>query len=450
MTNRIFGFVVILLAMAAFSHYGLFGNNMQPAPILVLGFLLLSCYCIGYFLEFIKLPRITGYIFGGLFLGPYFLKFYTQQSVDALYFLNNLALAFIAFCAGGELHLNSIRKRIKSLTIMLIGITLAVFLGVTLSITTISPYIPFMCEYPLRVKIAIAAIFGVICTARSPSSAIAIITETKAKGPCTDTILSITIAMDVLVIMLFAVTISVCQVFISPDSSIDLMFLGSLLFEICIAFILGFLLGKGIVFLITNVGVEFPVIIVAMGFIVIKFCHLLSEYLHNAYDISLHLEPLLICMAAGFTVQNLSKHGTKFLNSMNQVSLPIYVAFFAITGASMNIEILKTGWILGLVIVLSRGLMIFIGSNIFGRIAGEKPELYNNAWLGFITQAGVSLGLVAEVVRRFPEIGIHIKSILIAAITFNQIIGPASFKYMLNKVGESKAKRDESMRNNSK
>jgi Kef-type K+ transport system membrane component KefB len=432
--------------MASFSHFGLFGNNLQPVPVLVLGFLLLSCYCVGYFLELIKLPRITGYIFGGLFLGPYFLKFYTHQSVEALYFLNNLALAFIAFCAGGELQLKSIRKRIKSLAIILIGITLVILIGVTISITAISSYIPFMRDYPLRVKIAVAAIFGVICTARSPSSAIAIITETKAKGPCTDTILSITIAMDVLVIMLFAVIISVCQVFISPESTIDLVFLGNLLFEILIAFILGFLLGKGIVFLITNVGVEFPVIIVAMGFIVIKFCHLLSEYLHSIHDISLHLEPLLICMAAGFTVQNLSKHGTKFLSSMNRVSLPIYIAFFAITGASMNIEILKTGWILGLIIVMSRGLMIFIGSKFFGRIAGEKPELYNNAWLGFITQAGVSLGLVSEVVRRFPDIGIHIKSILIASITFNQIIGPAAFKYMLNRVGESKIRRDESIK----
>ncbi len=425
--------------MAAFSHFGLFGNVDQPVPILVLGFMLLAAHSFGVFLEKIGLPRITGYIFGGLLLGPYFLKFYHQESIESLFFLNNLALAFIAFCAGGELHLNTIKKRIKSLTFMLTGITFVVLTGVTFTVTCMSSFIPFMRGYPISVRIAIAAIFGVICTARSPSSAIAIITETKAEGHCTDTVLSITIAMDVVVIMLFAIIISLCQVMIVPASSIDIMFIVDLLFEIALAFLLGFLLGKGIIFLIRNVGVDLPVIVAAMGFIVIKFCHLFGEYLHEIHAVSLHLEPLLICMAAGFTVQNFSKHGNKFLESMERVSLPIYVAFFAITGASMNMEVLKTGWVLGLVIVVSRTLMIYIGTYTSGKAAGEDPRIYKNAWLGFLTQAGVSLGLVAEVVRRFPEIGLHVQSILVAAITLNQIIGPAAFKYMLNKVGETKA-----------
>jgi len=143
-------------------------------------------------------------------------------------------------------------------------------------------------------------------------------------------------------------------------------------------------------------------------------------------------------MTAGFTVQNFSKHGKTFLLNMDRVSLPIYVAFFAITGASINVGILKEGWLLGLFIATTRGLMVYAGSLISGKLAGAEPAIYKNAWMGFITQAGVSLGLVAEMVRRFPEIGIYVQSILIAAITLNQIIGPIAFKYALRKVGESK------------
>ncbi len=439
MIYRLSSFVLILGSMAAFSHFGLFGNMNQPVPILVLGFMLLASYSVGYFLEKIGLPRITGYIFGGLFLGPYFLKFYQQDSVEALFFLNNLALAFIAFCAGGELRFDTIKKRLKSILYMLLGSTFIVFAGVSIIVIFLSPFIPFMKNFPIGIKIVIAAIFGVISTARSPSSAIAIITETKAKGPCTESVLSVTIAADVVVIMIFAITVSIAQVMIVPASSIDILFIISLLFEIVLAFVLGFLLGKGIIFLIRNVGVELPVIIAAMGFIVIKFCHLLGDYLHEMHDFSLHLEPLLICMAAGFTVQNFSKHGNRFLHSMERVSLPIYVAFFAITGASMNMEVLKTGWLLGLIIVGSRTFMLFIGTYLGSKTAGDDPLLYKNTWLGFLTQAGVSLGLVTEIVRRFPEIGLHIQSILVAAITLNQIIGPAAFKFMLNKVGETKA-----------
>ena len=81
--------------------------------------------------------------------------------------------------------------------------------------------------------------------------------------------------------------------------------------------------------------------------------------------------------------------------------------------------------------------MLFIGSYTSGRLSGDRPLTYRNTWLGFITQAGVSLGLLSEVVRRIPEIGIPIQTILITAITLNQLIGPVAFKYALEKTGET-------------
>jgi len=276
--------------------------------------------------------------------------------------------------------------------------------------------------------------------ARSPSSTIAIISETKAKGNYTDTVLSVTIATDVVIIILFAVVISACEILIVGGSAISLSFLLELIGEIATAFALGFLLGKGIVFLIEKVKVEFPIVITAMGFFVIKFSHLLGDYLHEIHEINLHLEPLLICMAAGFTVQNFSTHGTTFLERMDRVSLPIYIAFFAVTGASIAVDVLKTAWFLGLIVVISRIIMFYVGCYFSGRLSGDPPEIYKNTWLGFITQAGVSLGLLAEVVRRFPEIGVPIQTILIASITLNQVIGPVAFKYVLFKVGEARVK----------
>ncbi|MCK5222420.1 MAG: potassium transporter TrkA, partial [Candidatus Aminicenantes bacterium] len=67
----------------------------------------------------------------------------------------------------------------------------------------------------------------------------------------------------------------------------------------------------------------------------------------------------------------------------------------------------------------------------------------DNGWLGFITQAGISLGLLSEVLRRFPETGVHIQAILIATITLNQIIGPIGFKYGLYRAGETFLNRKE-------
>ena len=427
--------------MALIVYAAPFGLPGKISPTLILGFMLLAAYCIGFLLERIGLPRITGYIFAGLFLGPYFLKFYSKEAVADLSFLNSLALAFIAFCAGGELKLANLRRKLKSILFLISGVTFAVFTGVTLIVFFLSGFIEFMSGYNVVARLAISAIFGVIAVARSPSSAIAVICETKAEGEYTDIVLSVTIAMDVVIIIFFAVIISACEILISAGSSISIIFLLDLLLEITIAFVLGFLLGKAIIFLIEKIKIEFPVVITAVGFLVIEFSHFLGNYLQENLDIHINLEPLLICMAAGFTVQNFSKHGTTFLQRMEDVSYPIFIAFFAITGADIDVDILKSGWFLGLVIVLSRIIMIYTGSYFSGRLSRDRPEIYKNTWLGFITQAGVSLGLLSEVVRRFPEIGLPIRTILIAAITLNQVIGPIAFKYALFKVGEAKVKK---------
>ncbi len=436
MLNKIISLFLALVTMSFIVHAGL-NLNQKNCPALVLGFILITAYCIGQLLEKIGLPGIVGYILTGLFMGPYFLKFYTSSAINELSFINNLALAFIAFCAGGELRLSNIRRILKPIIYYISGITLVVFTGITLLVFSISSLIPFLSGLNPGVKLAVSAIFGIITVARSPSSAIAIISETKAKGPYTDLVLSVSVAMDVIIIMLFAITISVSQIFIYTKGGMDLSFIAALILEIAIAFLLGYLLGKFIVFLIEKVKVEFAVVIIAMGFLVIEISRLLGEYLHEVHNIGFEIEPLLICMAAGFTVQNFSDHGKKFLKRMDRVSLPIYIAFFAMTGAAMNINILRTGWLFGLIIVVARLILINIGSYFSGKLSKTPTKIYKNAWLGFITQAGVSLGLLTEVVRRFPDIGPSIQTILIAAIIMNQIIGPIAFKYGLKKVGET-------------
>jgi len=436
MLNKIISLFLALATMSFIVHAGL-KLNQKDCPTLVLGFILIVAYCIGKLLEKIGLPGIVGYILTGLFMGPYFLKFYTHTAINELSFINNLALAFIAFCAGGELRLSNIRRILKPIIYYISGVTLVVFTGITLLVFSISSLIPFLSGLNLSVKLAVSAIFGIITVARSPSSAIAIISETKAKGPYTDLVLSVSVAMDVIIIMLFAVIISVSQIFIHTKGGLDLSFIAALIFEIAVAFLLGYLLGKFIVFLLEKVKVEFAIVIIAMGFFVIEFSRLLGNYLHEVHNIGFEIEPLLICMAAGFTVQNFSRYGKNFLKRLDRVSLPIYIAFFAMTGAAIDINILRTGWLFGLIIVLARLILINIGSYFSGKLSKTPTKIYKNAWLGFITQAGVSLGLLTEVVRRFPYLGSSVQTILIAAIIMNQIIGPIAFKYGLKKVGET-------------
>ena len=436
MRYRLLSFLLIIASMVLLTGGGWFGPRVDAPPTLALGFLLLAGYLVGFFGEYVKLPRITGYILAGVLFGPYLCGFFTQRAVLELGFLNNLALAFIAFCAGGELKVSNLRDKLRSIISIVLGNVL-ILAGVTLAVFLAAPFIPFMAGYSRPVHLGIAAIFGVISTARSPSSAIAVISELKARGPFTDVVLAVTVVMDVVVVLLFAIVLSLCQVLITPGSHFSPALIFELLLQIAAAFALGYGLGRGIIFLADRVHVELPVIVAGMGFLVIKTCHLLGDHMLDTYHISLHLEPLIICMAAGFTVQNFSDHGDRFVHSMDRVSMPIYVAFFALSGAAINFEALSSGWMIGLMVVFIRAVMMYVGTYASSRVVGDPPRIYKYAWLGFITQAGVSLGLLAEVVRRFPEVGIYVQSILIAAITVNQIVGPIAFKWVLGFVGEA-------------
>ncbi len=146
-------------------------------------------------------------------------------------------------------------------------------------------------------------------------------------------------------------------------------------------------------------------------------------------------------MAAGFTVQNFSKQGEIFLKRMEKVSIPIFLTFFSITGASINLNTLAQGWFIGVIAFLSRILTIYAGSFISGKMAGAIESITKWGWMGFITQAGVSLGLLSEVLRRFPEFGTKIQTILIATITINQIVGPILLKYGLTLSKETRNER---------
>ena len=436
MILRTIALSLVIAAALLVKNLGL-GFYREACPALVLGIMLLGSYCLGFILEKRGLPRIVGYIFAGLLMGPFFLKLYTFAEIRNLNFINKLALAFIALCAGGELRLASIRKLLKSILYYMSGVTIVVFMGTSLAVFFLSTFIPFMADLAIPLRLAISCIFGTIAVARSPSSTIAIISETKAKGSYTDIVLSATIATDVFIIILFAIVISITQAIMLGSGGIKLSLVSSLSFEIAAAFLIGFLLGKFIVFLLDKAHVEFPVIIIAMGFIVIEFSHFFGDYLHEAHEIGLELEPLLVCMAAGFTVQNYSEHGQGFLERMDRVSMPIYIAFFSMTGASIDLHVLRTGWLLGLIVVAVRLISLYFGSYISGRLAKNEPILYKNTWLGFITQAGVSLGLLVEVGRRFSDLGPYIQTILTASIIINQVIGPVAFKAGLKKVGET-------------
>jgi hypothetical protein len=54
-----------------------------------------------------------------------------------------------------------------------------------------------------------------------------------------------------------------------------------------------------------------------------------------------------------------------------------------------------------------------------------------------ISQAGLTLGLSVVVVRTFPEFGESFRSLVIATVAINEVVGPVLFKVALDRAGET-------------
>ena len=72
-------------------------------------------------------------------------------------------------------------------------------------------FIPFFSVLTESQQLAAALLIACLAVARSPSSAIAIISELNAKGPFTTLVLAVTVMMDVVVVVLFTITLMIAR-----------------------------------------------------------------------------------------------------------------------------------------------------------------------------------------------------------------------------------------------
>ncbi|MFC1852505.1 cation:proton antiporter, partial [candidate division CSSED10-310 bacterium] len=384
----------------------------------------------------IHLPLISGCIFTGIIAGPYVSGFLSINMVDQFSLIDDLALSFIALTAGGELRLLSLKKRSRAIILNIILQTVIVFCLVSLFVAFAGSCFGLAGSLSFAQTIVLSILLGVVAVARSPSSAIAIISECRAAGPFTDTVLGVTVVLDVLIIIFFTFALAASKIILTGSGVINIHVLMALSLEMMASFLIGTVLGKGIAFYIKRVGHDLPLFLLFIAFAVSKMSIWIGNFMDVHYSISLHLEPLLICMSAGFVVQNFSDSGSFFMESLDRIALPIYVLFFSLAGAALNLESLLQCWPLALFIVVIRSLGIFSASYAAGKFSRDPPTHYKHAWMAYLTQAGVAIGLAQLANRQFPEIGDYLMTIVLAVITVNQVVGPITFKIALGRVGE--------------
>jgi len=412
--------------LMAFLHRVTAGGPLEARATLALGFLLLAAYVGGEIARRARLPRLTGYLLVGFAVGPAWLGLVRREEVDALRFIGDAAVALIALAAGAELTRDALRQgggrvafaRLAS------GAIVFPFLAVSLVLLSVSPWFPLTRHQPVGDAVVVALVLGTLAAASSPVLTMAIMSELDGRGPVARTLLGVTVVQDIAVAILFALVL-VLGGALTSAGALNVAVAGTAILRLVGSAAAGALLGFALGRYLSLVRRDTVLFLVATAFVAAEGARLMQ------------LETLIIALAAGFYLENFAPaEGERLRRELKRGSLPVYVAFFALTGAGLRVGVLADLWPWILLLVGLRLVSVRYGLLWAGRHPSVTPAMARDGWLGLISQAGMALGLAQLARRAFPEWGVSLETLIVAMIGVHQVAGPICFRMALVRAGE--------------
>ncbi len=391
-----------------------------------LGVLLLAGTLMSELLEVLRLPHISGYLAAGFICGPYVLHLVDAETVHRLQPVNGLTVALISLAGGAELKVDLVRRTARSVLVATLVQSPLVFFVVGAAFLALAPYTPFA-DLPPRAIFAVAVLWAILAVSRSPTALLGIFSQLRPKGPLAEFSLAFVMFSNLVVIVMMAVGIALVRPLLDSDASLSLSNLGLLGRELLGSATLGITLGIALAVYLRLVGQNLLLVLLVLGVGV-------SELLRY-----IQLDAMLAFLVAGFVVENFSAQGPKLLKAIENTGAVVYVIFFALAGAHLDLPALKMFYPVALTLCLVRCVATWgaaVGGSWFAR---DQPVVRRWGWSGLVAQAGLALGLSTVVVRAFPSVGIEFQTMAIAVIAINEVIGPMVFKLGLDRAGESRS-----------
>jgi Kef-type K+ transport system membrane component KefB/CBS domain-containing protein len=388
------------------------------------GVLLVLCLFMGRVMSHCRIPKVTGYLLAGVLLNPSALSFFFDgpgenlfDALDNLRFISDLALGLIAFSIGGEFQNERFKKMGKTV------------LTVSLFETTLTFCIVFSALFFFTTNLSLAVCLGILAIATAPAATLLVLREYDSDGVVTNSLLILTGLNNFICLVLFSLFVPTViapgtGASLSSANRVLLFTLGSVAIALMVGFLLGFLLSlfeKRITKPAERIVLIFATIVLGIG---------LSQMLG--------VSPLLVNLIIGATVINLAHNGDRLFEELKNIDLPLYAAFFALSGANLHWELLST---------ISGVGVIYCGGRIAGKMLGvtlgaikarASYNLKKYGGCGLLSQAGVALGLALIVEDRNENLGEIVSTTILSTVIFFEILGPIAVRWAIVQSGEVK------------
>lgn len=398
---------------------------MELTVLLFAGILIATGLFFGKVAKYFKLPNVTGYLVGGLLVGPSFFNIIKTEQIHSLTVVSSVALGFIAFSIGNEMKI-SYFKRAGTRPIVIA--VLEAVMGVLFVLIAVLLYFVITGRFNLD-NLRFALVLSAIAAATAPAATMMVVRQYRAKGPLTETLLSVVAIDDSVAIVLFGILVAVANALGNTSDASLVLHLLKPFYEILISLVLGGITGVLLMWgcrIFSSRGNRISLVI-ALLFILLYLVKLLEG------------SSLLAAMAMGFVFVNASQHVDEINQLTNNITPPIFILFFVLSGAELNIQVLFQVGMIGIIYVLFR-----VGGKIFGAWWGAKitkadPVISKYLGYALVPQAGVAIGLSLVATQVLPEaIGSSIRMIILAATLIYELFGPVITKIALTKAGDIK------------
>ncbi len=372
-----------------------------------------------------RIPQVVGYITIGIILGISGIGIFDRDTIRLLGPFTDFALGLIGFMIGGEIKFSTFKKYGSKIVTILLFEGIITYMAVGLAVYA------FTRNFPLAILLAALA------SATAPAATVDVIWEYRAKGLLATTIIAIVALDDGLSLILYALSKVFAEGALTGKTFSLLHSLAHPLMELGGSFVVGAGMGLVICLLlkrIHEVREREHFIVISLGSI------LITTGIASTFNFDL----ILCNMMLGATLINVyPKRSQALFNLTKQIASPVYVIFFVLIGARLNVATLASMGAVGVVYLVFRTLGKMGGSYLGAKISGADEKVRKYLGTSLFSQAGVAIGLAIAIYQSFSSmgpqgeaLGLFILNVITATTFVVQIIGPPSVKWSLRKAGE--------------
>ena len=372
-------------------------------------------------MKLLNLPNVTGYLIVGLLVGPFCLKVINEDNITGLKVITNAALGFIAFSIGGEFKLSSIKRLGKSIII------------ITLFQAFITSGLTFLVLWAVGISMPITLCLCAIAAATAPAATLMVVRQYKARGPVTDTLLPVVALDDAVGLMIFSLCFALAKVIETGGELTVVNVLVMPILEIVLSLTFGALIGfvLSLAMKVFKSRANRLIGMIAGVFLGIALCEIMP----------LELSSLLVCMMIGAVFTNMRSDSITILDGQERWTPPLFMLFFIISGAELDLTVLPTVGLMGIAYLVARSIGKILGAAVGAKSVKADANIVKYLGLTLLPQAGVAIGMAQMVSMSLGGVVAEkVTAVVLCATLIYELFGPVITKIALTKAGEIEKK----------